>query len=81
MTSDEIRRALKDEPFVPFSIVTSSGRSYDVDHPELVAIAPQGRLIAVYSKDDRAFAHVDLRLVDVLEFRRRNGSKKKRRSA
>jgi len=77
MTSEEIRRALRDEPFTPFTIVTSSGRSYAVDHPEFVAIAPEGRIIAVYSKDEHAFAQVDLRLVDSLEFRRRNGRKKR----
>ena len=81
MTSNEIRRALVDQPFVPFAIRTASGRAYDVDHPDFIAIAPWGRLIAVYSKDDRAFAHLDLRLVESLEFRRRNGAKKKRRSA
>ena len=44
-TAESILRRLKEQPFVPVRIVTSSGQSYDVPHPDLVWIAPRWLLI------------------------------------
>jgi hypothetical protein len=34
ITAAEVQKTLKREPFVPFRIITSSGRAYHVHHPE-----------------------------------------------
>ena len=34
ITAADVQTKLKREPFVPFRIVTSSGKAYDVHHPE-----------------------------------------------
>jgi len=38
MTATEIRARVRAQPFVPFRIVTSSGRTYDVLHPDLILV-------------------------------------------
>jgi len=35
MTLDDVLDLLKRRPFAPFRVVTSSGESYDVRHPEM----------------------------------------------
>ena len=35
---------LREQPFVPFRIITSSGQAYDIVHPDLVLVG-KGRLI------------------------------------
>jgi hypothetical protein len=37
--ADDIQKRLKDAPFIPVRIVTSSGESYDVTHPDLVWVS------------------------------------------
>ena len=36
--AEDVRARVRKEPFVPFRIVTSSGESYEVHHPELILI-------------------------------------------
>jgi hypothetical protein len=38
LTSADIRDRLRKSPFVPFRIVTSSGESYSVFHPEFAIV-------------------------------------------
>jgi hypothetical protein len=38
ITSAEIKKRLTDQPFTPFRIVTSSGRHYDILHPEFLLV-------------------------------------------
>ncbi len=35
---DQIQARLQQRPFIPLRIVTSSGESYDIRHPELVMV-------------------------------------------
>jgi len=82
MRKEEIRRALRAEPFVPFTLTTTSGREYPVAHPEMMALAPTAgdRSPAVYSTEERAFTIIDLPLIELLSFQsKRNG--RRRRSA
>jgi hypothetical protein len=37
-TAEDIRQRIKKQPFVPLRIVTNSGESYDVPHPDLVMV-------------------------------------------
>ena len=49
------------EPFRPFRILTADGHEYDVRHPENLALAGNGRLIAIGMAD--YFVTLDLLLV------------------
>lgn len=48
-TPKDIKRRAKQHPFVPFRIVTSSGESYTVSHPDLVWVGT--RVVYVGSAD------------------------------
>lgn len=47
MNLETINRFLKQRPFVPFEVVTSSGQTYRVVHPE-IAVANKAYLIIAY---------------------------------
>ncbi|MCZ2343666.1 MAG: hypothetical protein LC104_18010 [Bacteroidales bacterium] len=36
ITTDDVRKRLKEVPFQPFRIVTSSGEKYEIQHPDSV---------------------------------------------
>ena len=50
--TNEVRRLMNAEPFVPFMIRTSDGRQYRVKHPDYVAISPKGGRITVYANEE-----------------------------
>lgn len=47
MTTKGIQRLHATQPFEPFRILVADGRHCDVRHPENLAIAGNGRLIAI----------------------------------
>jgi hypothetical protein len=51
-THDHIRSRLKDEPFVPLRIVTTTGRSFDVYHPDLVWVGRTFLMVGTPTTDD-----------------------------
>jgi hypothetical protein len=61
MTIQEIQRLRAAAPFEPFRVLGADGRQYDVRHPENLAMAGNGRLIAVGLED--SFVTLDLLLV------------------
>jgi hypothetical protein len=78
MTIQEIQRLRGLQPFEPFRILVADGKQYDVRHPENLAFAGNGRLIAVGMPD--YFVTLDLLLVTGIERpipRGKNGSRKK----
>jgi hypothetical protein len=62
MTIQEIHRLLSARPFDPFRVLVADGRTYDVRHPENIALGGKGRLIAI-GLDDDSFVTLDLLLV------------------
>jgi hypothetical protein len=50
-TAADIHARIKERPFVPVRIVTSSGQSYDIKHPDLVLIGKQALIIGTASND------------------------------
>jgi hypothetical protein len=52
MQPDPIRSAHKLRPFKPFTIVTASGESYRVRHPEMMGQSPRGDIVIVMPKGD-----------------------------
>ena len=76
MRVDELRKALRAEPFKPFLVRVADGREYDVRHPEFMMIAPSGKTVAVYGPDDLA-DFIDTLMITSLHFR--NGKAKRPR--
>jgi hypothetical protein len=49
-TSESIKARVRQEPFVPFQIVTSAGEQYDVHHPELILVGAREVTVGSTSK-------------------------------
>lgn len=57
LTADDIRDRVRVRPFQPLRIVTSSGESYDVYHPDLILVGR--REITVGIPSDEAPTYYD----------------------
>ncbi len=51
MTTDAYRNLLRRQPFQPFRLVMSSGKSYEVRHPEMAMVLKNDILIGVNIQD------------------------------
>ena len=47
MTADTFREILRRRPFEPFRVVTSSGESYNVMHPETALVSARSLILAL----------------------------------
>ena len=52
MTTDAFRKILRRQPFQPFRLVMSSGKSYDVRHPEMALLLKNDLLVGIDGDDD-----------------------------
>lgn len=52
MTVQSFRELLSQRPFEPFRLVMSSGRSYDVRHPETALLTRESILVGIDDSDD-----------------------------
>jgi hypothetical protein len=60
MQRDQILAVMRKVPFCPFAILTGSGQSYPVDHPESCSLSPSGRTIGVWlDNEDQAIIDVE----------------------
>ncbi len=50
--AEDIKDRLREQPFVPLRIFTSSGQSYDVTHPDLVLVGRNYLYVGVASNDN-----------------------------
>jgi len=66
MTIEQLRLLHQARPFTPFRIHLADGRHFDVEHPELLAQSPGGRVIAL-ATSEHAIERIDLLLVVSLE--------------
>ena len=68
-TADNIRSRLKDEPFVPLRITTTTGKMFDVYHPDLVWVGRSFLMVGTPTTDDPStFDNVSrIALVHVVE--------------
>lgn len=51
-TADDIQARLRERPFVPVRLVTSSGQSYDITHPDLVLVGRRFLIIGTASNEN-----------------------------
>ena len=51
-TPEEIRARIRARPFAPVRIVTSSGQTFDVYHPDLIMIGRRALEIGTATADD-----------------------------
>jgi hypothetical protein len=56
MTLEYLRGVQRKQPFVPFSIHITEGRSFPVPHPDIISLHPTGRLVFVH--EEKGGSHV-----------------------
>jgi hypothetical protein len=79
MTVQAIRVYLETSPYTPVNLITSSGRSYLVPHPDFLTFSPTGRTCHVYAADGENYNTLDvLTITEVVPIKRRLTGKKKR---
>ncbi len=62
---EKIRKLYRAEPFCPFAIRLTDGRSVRVTHTDYFAFCPTGKKVYVWESDD-SFARIDIdRVADV----------------
>jgi len=68
MTAEQMKKAMDQAPFRPFTIHLPSGRTAAVPHREFISLHPNGRTVVIHDEDggSRIF---DTMLVTELEFR------------
>jgi hypothetical protein len=66
MTNEQFRAMLHERPFRPFTIRMADGRSFEVAHPDFVALSRSGRTVIVSYGDD-SHSVLDLLLMTELE--------------
>jgi hypothetical protein len=65
MTTEKFRAILNQQPFRPFTIHMADGRTFEVMHPDFVALSQSGRTVIV-SYGDESFSVLDLLLMSEL---------------
>lgn len=60
MTVDAFRRLLDQRPFKPFRLVMSSGKAYEVRHPEMAWMTKTDILVGIDVADDGLPADFDI---------------------
>ena len=72
MTAQEIRIYMEAAPFIPVNLVTFSGDSYLIPHPDFLTFSPTGRTCLVYAEDGEFFTALNVgTIADVEPVRRR----------
>ncbi len=67
MTSNEVQKAVRAEPFRPFRVHMGGGRALDVPHRECITISPNNRIAVVFDQDG-APEVVDIFTIQSIQF-------------
>jgi hypothetical protein len=51
-TADDIQARVRERPFVPLRVVTSSGESYDLHHPDLIMVGRRFLILGTASTEN-----------------------------
>lgn len=82
MHANELRRRLKAEPFQPFVLHMSDGRTFAVNHPELLHVFPGMERIAVLGiPEDQSTEVLSLIHITSISIAEGNGRMRRRRKA
>ncbi len=65
MNADEVREWLSRQPYEPFEVKMSNGDTFEIRHPEMVALGK--RRAAIYRPESDSFAHVALIHINSIE--------------
>jgi hypothetical protein len=65
-TDNQVREAIKAQPFRPFILRLADGRSYKVDHPEFAMLARTGMEL-VFVADDQGIHQIYVPLIVEIE--------------
>jgi hypothetical protein len=60
-TLNQVRAALRNQPFRPFKVKLADGRTFFVPHPELCSMDPRGRELVIH--DDEGMSLIEMGLV------------------
>jgi hypothetical protein len=52
MTATDVKKLLTRQPFQAFRLVMSSGKSYEVKHPEMAFVMKNDVLVGLHAADD-----------------------------
>jgi len=66
MEAEPIRTHLSQMPFIPFSVVTSDGRSILIPHPEYAFLTQGGRMLFINLEGDKVH-HVYVPMITRIE--------------
>lgn len=71
LTADDITARLHDRPFTPLRLVTTTGQTYDIFHPDLILVGRRFLIVGTPSTDNPIHADQVTRiaLVHVAELR------------
>ena len=78
MTVTAIKAHLDATPFAPFDLITASGKSYQVKHPDFVTFSPAGRTCNVYGDDGEYFTTLDVFTITELVPAKRGSSRRRK---
>lgn len=78
MTVDQLRKIHRSEPFDPFLVRTADGLTFEVNHPEIMAISPVGRTIVIMTADG---AHETIDILMITSVRTGNGKVRRKRKS
>lgn len=51
-TSDDIRARIRQRPFLPVRLVTTTGETYDIYHPDLIMVGRRSLIIGTASPEN-----------------------------
>lgn len=58
-TPDELQARIKEQPFVPVRIITTTGQMFDIYHPDLIMIGRRSITVGTASTDNpRQYDHL-----------------------
>lgn len=68
MTIEQLRIAVRHEPFKPFVICLADGRQFRVPHPECIMIPPKASRTFVVASRGEDYRIIDLLLVTSIDY-------------
>ncbi len=81
MAADSIVQMLEREPFEPFRICLSSGESYEVRNPHMVAIMKSKLFLALPDSERSTFvSYLHIAAVETISNGRARGKRRRRRN-